>query len=114
MSLMVQTWPVQMSSSVRNSHEDRLSGEGGDVMDITIISGDLDTPGSIIEIPYAEGPLGRGPVYQVDPKTRKCLPELQRFEITAVHPDGTRDLKIVETQKIFTIEATNVVNPCRY
>lgn len=82
-----------MSSSVRDPPEDRLSSESGDVMEITIISGDLNTPGSIIEIPFSEGPLGRGPVYEVDPKTRKCKPNLQRFEITAIHPDGTRDLK---------------------
>lgn len=63
------------------------------MIDITIISGDLNTPGSIIEIPFTDSNLGRGPVYQVDPKTRKCLPGLQRFEITAVYPDGKRDLK---------------------
>ncbi len=62
-------------------------------MDITIISGSWDTPGSIIEIPFAESSLGRGPIYEVDPKTRKCKTNLQRFEITAIHPDGTRDLK---------------------
>lgn len=63
------------------------------MVEITIISGSWDTPGSIIELPFVESDLGNGPVYQVDPKTRKCLPNLQRFEITAIHPDGTRDLK---------------------
>ncbi len=62
-------------------------------MEITIISGSWDTPGSIIEIPYAVSSLGRGPIREVDPKTRQCKPNLQRFEITAIHEDGTRDLK---------------------
>ena len=61
-------------------------------MQITVIKGDLDTVGSIIEIPWAEGNLGTGPIYRVDPKTRKCTKDLQRFEITAIR-DGQLELK---------------------
>lgn len=64
-------------------------------MEIRIISGDLNTPGSIIEIPWSQGPLGVGPIYQVNPKTRTCMKDLQQFEITAIHADGRFDLKPV-------------------
>lgn len=61
--------------------------------DITLISGDWDTPGCVIEIPHTTSNLGTGPIYEVDPKTRKCKTTLQRFQVTAIQADGTRDLK---------------------
>jgi hypothetical protein len=64
-------------------------------MQITVIRGDLNTPGSIIEIPWSQGNLGVGPIYRVDPKTRKCMKDLQQFEITGIHADGRFDLKPV-------------------
>lgn len=57
-------------------------------MEIRIISGDLNTVGSVIELPWTESNLGTGPVYQVDPKTRKPLKDLQRFRITSIDADG--------------------------
>jgi len=64
-------------------------------MEITVISGDFDKVGCIVEIPRSNGSLGTGPIYEIDPRLRKCKNTLQRFEITAIHADGTRDLKPV-------------------
>lgn len=79
-------------------------------IEITVISGDLDTPGSIIEIPWSVGVLGSGPIKEVDPKTRKAVDRLQRFEITSILPDGTRDLKpIRRTPGDLVVDALNEV-----
>jgi hypothetical protein len=66
------------------------------MIEYRVISGSLDKVGSIIEIPFADSNLGRGPVYAVDPKSRKCLKHLQRFEITAIQ-DGEISVKPVQS-----------------